>query len=115
MLRRVWIADLIAVVMVASEGLFLDFTNPYRFAVTAVAYLLWSFGLLWLLRRFGFLAVLAFWFADQIIVILLAGQLTSWYAGRTLVGIGIVVALAAWALWTVLAAAQHRPASASTP
>ena len=115
MLRRVWIADLLAVVIVSVGGLGEDFTNPYRFAVTTVAYLLWNFGLLWLLRRFGFLAVLAFWFADQIIVILLAGQLTSWYAGRPLVGVGIVVALAGWALWTVLAAAQHRPASASTP
>jgi hypothetical protein len=31
-------------------------------------------------------------------------SLTSWYAGRTLVGIGIVVAIGAWALWVVLSA-----------
>ncbi|MGC2330334.1 MAG: serine/threonine-protein kinase [Candidatus Acidiferrales bacterium] len=114
-LRRVWIADLLAVVIISFGGLALDFTNPYRFAVTAAAYLLLNFGLLWLLRRFGFLATLAFCFANEIAVILPPAQLTSWYAGRTLVGTGIVVALAAWALWVVLAAAQHRPASASTP
>jgi hypothetical protein len=114
LLRRVWIADFFtAALMALVSGIGVDFSNPYRLAATLSAYLFFSYIFLWLLRRFGLLAVMVMWLMNNLIVAIPGTSLTSWYAGRVLVGSGIIVAIAAWALWVVLSAkrgAESAPA-----
>jgi hypothetical protein len=60
LLRRVWIADCFAAALLGlTTGVAVDFSNPYRLAATLAAYLFFSYLFLWLLRHFGFLAVMA--------------------------------------------------------
>jgi hypothetical protein len=97
LVRRVWIADLLVTVVVGLQGLFF-YGSPFG----VVASIVFSGATLWLLRRFGFLAVLAAFFA-----LVPAGEhfsLNSWYAGHTLVAMGITVAVALWALWVIVSA-----------
>jgi hypothetical protein len=105
LLRRLWIADVLtAVLMSLASGIAVDFSSLYGFAATLAAYLFFNYVSLWLLRRFGLLAVMAMWLMNNLFVVIPFPSLTSWYAGRTLVGNGIIVAMAAWALWVVLSA-----------
>ena len=59
---------------------------------------------LWLLRRLGLLAVIAWALTNNLCLSTPYPLSTSWYAGRTLVVNGIAVAIAAWALWVILSA-----------
>jgi len=105
LLRRIWLADLFTAALLAlTSGIAVDFSNPYRLAATLSAYLFFNYVFLWLLRRFGLLAVMAMWLMNNLVVVIPDTSLTSWYAGRVLVGSGIVVAITAWALWVVLSA-----------
>ena len=104
LLRKIWIADFLSALVWVALGLAVDFTNPVRFAVTGAAYVLAGFSILWVIRRFGFLSIFAFWFANNIFVPAPPLQLDAWYGARTLISIGIIVVLSAWALWVVLAA-----------
>jgi len=65
LLRRVWIADLLAAAVLGLSGTALDFSNPYRFAVTWAAYMLYNYVFLWLLRRFGLLVSSHGYVADE--------------------------------------------------
>jgi hypothetical protein len=113
LLRRVWIADCVAALaFTASFAVGLDFSNPYRFALTAILSLLLFLALVWMLRRLGFVSVLAFGFANLVWNAMPQGTSASWYGGYNLVGAGLLIAVAAWAVWVVLSA-QHRPASES--
>jgi hypothetical protein len=113
LLRRVWIADLLAAAVLGLNGIALDFSNPYGFAATWAAYMLFYFVFLWLLRRFGFLAVVAFWLISNLSSSTPYTVFTSWYAGRMLVANGIMVAIAAWALWVILSAQRRQPGTES--
>jgi hypothetical protein len=106
LLRRVWIADLLTSVLLSLGGGALDFSNPSHFAATAAAYVLSNYAFLWLLRRFGFLAVMAMALMTNLAgnTVPYTSSLTSWYAGRMLVGIAIQLAIGAWALWVILSA-----------
>jgi hypothetical protein len=108
LLRRVWIADVVGSLLLGI-AIGVDFSTPYRFAATAAVTSLLVYVFLWLLRRFGLLALLAAWVANGIFNAAPI-SLTSWYAGRTLVGLAILVAIPAWALWVILSA-QRRPAT----
>jgi hypothetical protein len=113
LLRRVWIADLLTAALLGLGGAALDFTNPYRLAATAAAYLLYNYAFLWVLRRFGLLAVTTMWLIDYLTFFAPIVSLSSWYGGRSLVGFGIEIAITAWALWVILSA--KRPQTTSTP
>ena len=102
--RRIWIADFLSALVWVALGLAVDFTNPFRFAVTGAAYVLAGFSILWVIRRFGFLSIFAFWFVNNIFLLTPPFQPTAWYGARTLVSFGILIALSAWALWVVLSA-----------
>jgi Protein kinase domain len=105
LLRRIWIADLFAAALLGlTSGVAVDFSDPYRLAATLAAYLFFSYLFLWLLRRFGLLAVMAMGLMNSLFGAVPFPSLMSWYSGRTLVGNGIIVAMAAWALWVVLSA-----------
>ena len=104
LLRRLWIADLVAAALLALNGIAVDFSNPYRFAATAAAYILFACAFLWVLRRFGLLAIMAMWLMNNLTAVIPFVSLTSWYGGRPLMIGGIAVAIAAWALWVILSA-----------
>ena len=106
LVRRVWLADLIAAV-----GFALWFAPPFSGSgITgslAIVYNILRIALsLWLLRRFGLLAVAAAWFAGALDKVPYSPG--SWYDGRALVTLAIPVLLAAWALWVVLSSQRPR-------
>ncbi|HYL78735.1 MAG TPA: serine/threonine-protein kinase [Bryobacteraceae bacterium] len=106
LLRRVWIADVVGSILFGFSAN-VDFSNPYRLAasgaINTVVVYLW----LWLLRRFGLVAVLAVGLAVNINHAVPPPSLTSWYAGRSIVGLSILVAIPAWALWVILSAKRR--------
>jgi hypothetical protein len=113
LLRRVWIADFVTAVLFSLfAGVAIDFSNPYRLAATLAVYLCMNYGRLWVLRRFGLLAVMAWWLMNSLHSATPKTTLASWYAGRMLVGIGIMIAIATWALWVILSA-RRRPGTES--
>ena len=112
LVRRVEIADPLSAALLALAGIALDFSNPYRFAVTWVAYLLFFYAFLWVLRRFGLLAVMTMCLMNNLALATPFTPYTSWYAARVLVSTGIMVAIAAWALWVILSV-KHGPGSAT--
>jgi hypothetical protein len=112
LLRKVWIADLVTAALMSLDGIALDFSNPYRFAATAAAYLFFSYTFLWLLRRFGLLAVMAMWLMNGMLQAAPPASLTSWYGGRTLLALGIDIAVGLWALWVILSAKRAEYTSA---
>jgi protein kinase-like protein len=113
-LRRVWIADVVGSLLFGFVTGGVDFSNPYRFAATAAATTLLAYAWLSLLRRFGLVAMLAVWLATFIKFAVPPLSLTSWYAGRSMVGLAILVAIPAWALWVILSA-QRRPGTEPAP
>ena len=108
LIRRVWIADLIAFTAFGFAFMGPGYTANQRLFMIAISLSVsWSVLMLWVLRRFGLLAVLA------AVVLSTTNQtapisLTSWYAGRSLAMLAIPAALAGWALW-VIVTAQQRP------
>jgi hypothetical protein len=97
--RRVWIADLLACLLFIQFGAPLDFSSPYYFVLSAGLNLPSGFVLLWLMRRFGFVAVLATFLGRLMVTPLSLG---TWYTGYGLVALLIPVGIAAWALWVVV-------------
>jgi hypothetical protein len=100
LLRKVWIADVVASVLfgmaLAPRG-----APPLRIAVGIVINALALYALLWVFRRFGFLALLAAWLTYELGNAVLP-SFTDWYAGGFLVSAGIQVALAGAALWVIV-------------
>jgi hypothetical protein len=103
-----WIADALAGALIGFA------TGPPTTLATAHAALWWVFAFvlrgyvsLWLLRRFGLVAMWAASFAGAILVIFVAPN--SWYAGRVMAVLVIAAAMASWCLWVILSA-HRRPA-----
>ena len=99
-LRRIWIADLVG------STLFSAVLNTG--AVTGagdllgIAYfILHALVMLWLLRRFGFLAVLAGLTAEFNLVTQPLVY-STWYTSRGLLPVSIIALAAAWALWVIV-------------
>jgi serine/threonine-protein kinase len=100
LLKRVWLADAIASLLLAATG-GVDYSDPIRFMVTYPVVVLFVYGVLWLMKRFGLVAMMADWFMNAILFII-PPSLTAWYTGRVVVAAAIPIAMAAWALWVVL-------------
>ena len=66
----------------------------------------------WILRRFGFLAMLVL-FLTALPITATPFLFTGWMAGQTLALRLIPIAAAAWALW-VIVSAQHRAGADTT-
>ena len=107
-LRNDWIADGLAGVLIGfATGPPTAWTNTHLAPWWVLAFVLRGYVGLWLLRRFGLLAMWAAWFAGGILVIFIAPN--SWYAGRVMAVLVMAAAMAAWALWVILSA-NRRPA-----
>ena len=106
LLRKVWIADVVGSVLFGIVSL-PQGAPPYVIAVLVVVYALLLYALLWVSRRFGFLALLAAWLTYTIGLPALP-SFTDWYAGGFLVSAGITLALAGAALWVILSQTNLR-------
>jgi hypothetical protein len=95
---RAWIAEVLACVMYGLSGP-IDDSTVSSFALSAAAVYLTLFAILWLIRRFGFVAMLSAWLGRALLMPLVLG---SWYTPRGLIAHFIPVAVAAWALWVIL-------------
>jgi predicted Ser/Thr protein kinase len=96
--RRLWIADCIGCILFGLTGPVV-FDTPGTIALSAGFVFPAIYLVLWLVRRFGFVALLGAW-AGRVAVAtpFVPG---SWYAGRSLV-IGLIpLALAGFALWSI--------------
>jgi hypothetical protein len=102
LVRRVGIADPLTAALLALAGVAVDFSNPYRFAATWAAQLLFFYVFLWVLRRFGLLPMMVMCLMNNLVGATPLALVKSWYAGFVLVTNGIMVAIAAWALWVIL-------------
>jgi hypothetical protein len=109
LVRRVWLADLLASLFVGA-GIF---GGPWVYQYPADRALSFAmvYVILWLFRRFGLLPLVTMLVIDLAFL----GQpvsVTSWYAGRSLIAFAVPAALAAWALWVIVSAGR-RPATES--
>ena len=100
LLRRLWIADLIGSLLLSiilTTGAVTGGSD-----LMGRAYLvLHALGMLWLLRRFGLLALLAGLTAEFILVTQPLIY-STWYTTRGLLPVAIVAVVATWALWVIV-------------
>lgn len=117
--RRLVLADALAGFL--ANGLLALATGGWRYGLgwgaveslllPSLACMIW----LWMLRRFGFLAMLTFWTA-VCLLLHLPLRFTGWVAARTIPFQLIPIALAAWALWVILSDERKRsPELSSSP
>ena len=93
-LRRVWIADLAVALIFIVDGIAVDYSNPFRFAITGASYLLVGLAFIWLLRNLGYLAGLAWWLANGLYTGVAPALPPTWYASYPLVARGLLITLA---------------------
>jgi serine/threonine-protein kinase len=101
LLRKMWLADLVAAVSLNIGAII------YAPWSEAAFWVIGSFISMWVLRRFGLLAFMsvAFFATPSLLPIATSG----WFASRSLTLHFVPIAVAAWAVW-VIVANQNRPA-----
>jgi len=105
-IRRLWLADLLASVLVSSY-VFVASSNTLQNILAVVLNIAFVYIVLWMLRRFGLMAAMAVIITDQILSWAPPIGIFSWYGGRSLLTLAIPASVAAWAFW-VLESAQWR-------
>jgi len=108
LLRRLWLADALGSVLLGAL-LGTGAVTTGDDLVVRLYLIMNAWALLWLLRRFGLLAVVVAIETEFILVSQTPGPWDSWYAGWSLLPWVLVVGVAAWALWVIVSA--QRPAS----
>ena len=109
--RRVWIADGIAALLLQFRALTFFGSGPWPTIVGLTFFSAVFLAALWLLRRLGFLAFLVFW----VFFVMLSPQVfipTGWTAGASIGFRVIPLAVAAWALWVIIST-ERRPSTES--
>ena len=104
---RLWIADTLGAMLIGLLTLGTFGPSSYQNAAAIVFGSLVGYGYVWLVRRFGLLALLATWLTSGAVKAV-PFSLTSWYTGRSILAQLIPVAVATWALWVILSV-QRRP------
>ena len=99
--RRLWIADGLAAVLAAAPQ-FAQFDNTAQNLMVGIVAVLFNLTVLWLLRRFGFLAAVAAVLTDALLEFVMPLEPQSWFGGRSLVILAIPALVAAWAAWVVV-------------
>ena len=98
-LRRQWLAMGTAVLLILGFSLL----NPLSNWISLLSVLIVWPLIFWVLFRFGFLAyVFLVLVANMFIFIPLTADLSVWYAGRSMFGVGILVALASYGMVVAL-------------
>jgi MFS family permease len=107
LLPKVWIADVVASLLMGIAGVSPGST-AFRMLIASVVNAIFIYVAFWVFRRYGFLATVAWWlgYATWGLAPLV---LTEWYAGMALAAHGLPVALAALALW-VIVSSERKPA-----
>jgi hypothetical protein len=103
--RRLWIADLLGCILFGLTGPIV-WETPFTFALSAGFVIPAIYAVFWLVRRFGFVALLGAWSAR--VAIMMPFAPSGWYAGLGLVPNLIPLALAVYACW-VIVNADRRP------
>jgi serine/threonine-protein kinase len=112
LLRRLWIADALGSVLIGAV-LNTDTTSVESESIVRIYFVLNAWALLWLLRRFGLLSMLAA-ILMEFILVSQAPYVAwdSWYRSWSLLPGVLVVSVAVWALWVILSA-QRSPSTDS--
>jgi hypothetical protein len=97
--RRLWLADSCACLLFALTGPPIDTTSTTGFIVSVAVGFAAIWSVLWLLRRFGYVALLAAWLGRCLTVPFV---FDSWYSSRGFIVCGIIVAIGTWALAVIL-------------
>ena len=95
LLPRVWIADVTAAILLGITAI-TPGASPARMLIGAMANGVAVYITLWVFRRFGFLATLAWWLTYATVG-LAPLILTEWYAGWAIAAHALPIALAAYA------------------
>ena len=96
LIHRVWLADLVVTLLIVASA------SGQRALLWLIFVAIVSYGSLWLLRRFGFLALVV----SQLVYVVIQSSpvsITSWYASYSLVALSIMAGIATWALSATLA------------
>jgi hypothetical protein len=104
--RRLVVADVTASVLLSVAANAQNIGRPGSLAAWMAFFTIVTMVWIWLLRRFGFLSLLAAWITF-IPAVSLPFQVTGWVASRTFPLQLIPVALAAWALWVILSSPRQ--------
>ncbi|HEX5110637.1 MAG TPA: serine/threonine-protein kinase [Vicinamibacterales bacterium] len=95
-LRRTWLADVATCLVTGAGGLY-----AYTGFVGFVSNGLFMYATLMLLRRFGYLAMFVAWWT-YFTLNAVPASFDAWYSGWSLFTLGLIVGVAAWALWVIL-------------
>ena len=101
LIKRLWLADLVVATLI-STGVLLLYANPWQSLLAGAMNIVFTYTVLWILRRFGLVCALAAIITNQILTETAPIALSSWYAGRSLVILAVPAGVAAWSLWIVL-------------
>jgi energy-converting hydrogenase Eha subunit A len=104
--RRLWLADALAAVIAASPQ-FALFDDPAQNVLFGTTSVLWNGMVLWLLRRFGFLAAVAAVLTNALFEYVMPVQPWSWFGGRSLVILAMPAVVAMWATWIVVSGSSR--------
>jgi len=112
-IRKLWVADLAAVILFNTVGAFSAFLGSMEQRALLAALMVGP-SLVWvaLMRRLGFLTVLTVWTVFAMLLTTLPPKVTGWMVRDTLPIHLLPVAIGAWALWVILSA-QRSPSTES--
>jgi hypothetical protein len=102
LMRKVLVAD--AVVALIAGVTWVPSQSSLAVAMVATVFM---YGLLWVLRRYGLVAFAAAWLTNGLVQSAPRAW-TGWYSGYRWVEMMLVVAIAAWALWVIVAAERPK-------
>jgi serine/threonine-protein kinase len=108
-IRKIWIADWLAAFLIALSRMGSFGSGLWRNVAVVIFFTPVTRAWVWLLRRYGFLAMLVV-FLTALPITGTPFLLTGWMAGQAVTLHLIPVAVAVWALW-VIVSAQRRPAA----
>jgi hypothetical protein len=98
--HRVWIADFLVSVLVGAGIGGVPVNEPRLYAALAVVYFAGAYSLLWLLRRYGLVAAIAY-LAVFTVLSMTPIDFSAWYAGRSVAVLLTTAGMAAWAVWAI--------------
>ena len=112
--RRLWIADALACIAFALTGPPVDTSTVQGAVISLTLVLIMAIVLLWLVKRFGLLALFAALFGGMLVS---PTVMATWYASHGLAAQSVVVVTAGWSVWVIVSsngrARDSRQASAA--